>query len=104
MKSALLLAPLLFVRPGELRRAEWAAFDFEKAEWRYVVSKTKTDHLVPLATQTIALLRDLHSLTGHGRYVFPGRDPQKAMSEAAVNAALRRMGVKQRAKLSRFPG
>jgi integrase len=68
------------------------------------VSKTKTDHLVPLATQTIALLRDLHSLTGHGRYVFPGRDPQKAMSEAAVNAALRRMGVKQRAKLSRFPG
>ncbi len=104
VKSALLLAPLLFVRPGELRRAEWAAFDFEKAEWRYVVSKTKTDHLVPLATQTIALLRDLHSLTGHGRYVFPGRDPQKAMSEAAVNAALRRMGVKQRAKLSRFPG
>lgn len=92
VKSALLLAPLLFVRPGELRKAEWVGFDLEKAEWGYFVTKTKTDHLVPLASQAVAILKELHALTGHGRYVFPGRDPQKAMSEAAVNAALRRMG------------
>lgn len=92
VKSALLLAPLLFVRPGELRKAEWVGFDLEKAEWGYFVTKTKTYHLVPLASQAVAILKELHALTGHGRYVFPGRDPQKAMSEAAVNAALRRMG------------
>lgn len=92
VKTALLLSPLLFVRPGELRKAEWSGFDLEKAEWRYFVNKTKTDHLVPLATQAIGILRDLHPLTGHGVHVFPGRDPQKPMSEAAVNAALRRMG------------
>jgi integrase len=100
VKSALLLAPLLFVRPGELRRAEWAGFDLEKAEWRYWVTKTKTEHSVPLATQAVAILRELHALTGHGRYVFPGRDPQKAMSEAAVNAALRRMGYDTKTEIT----
>lgn len=92
VQCALRLAPLLFVRPGELRRAEWKDFDLDKAEWRYFVTKTKTEHSVPLAYQAIAILRDLYALTGHGRYVFPGRDPQKPMSDAAVNAALRRMG------------
>lgn len=92
VKCALQLAPLLFVRPGELRKALWEDFDLDKGEWRYLVSKTQTDHLVPLSTQTISILRELHPLTGHLRYVFPGRDPQKAMSEAAINAALRRMG------------
>ncbi len=100
VKSALLLSPLLFVRPGELRRAEWAGFDLDKAEWRYFVSKTKSDHLVPLATQAVAILRELHALTGRGRYVFPGRDPQKAMSEAAVNAALRRMGYDTKTEIT----
>lgn len=100
VKSALLLAPLLFVRPGELRRAEWAGFDLEKAEWRYFVTKTKTEHAVPLATQAVAMLKELHALTGHGRYVFPGRDPQKAMSEAAVNAALRRMGYDTKTEIT----
>jgi integrase len=100
VKSALLLAPLLFVRPGELRRAEWAGFDLEKANWRYWVTKTKTEHSVPLATQAVAILRELHALTGHGRYVFPGRDPQKAMSEAAVNAALRRMGYDTKTEIT----
>ena len=57
-----------------------------------MTSKTKTEHLVPLASQAVAILRELHSLTGQGRHVFPGRDPHKAMSEAAVNAALERMG------------
>ena len=78
VKCALLLAPLLFVRPGELRKAQWAGFDLDKAEWRYFVTKTKTEHLVPLASQAVAILRELHALTGHGRYVFPGRDPQTA--------------------------
>ncbi len=100
VKCALLLAPILFVRPGELRRAEWSGIDFEKAEWRYLVTKTKTEHLVPLAKQAIAILRELHPLTGHGRYVFPGRDPKKAMSEAAVNAALRRMGYDTKTEIT----
>lgn len=100
VKSALLLAPLAFVRPGELRQALWADVDLDRAEWRYFVTKTKTDHLVPLATQAAAILRELHALTGHGRYVFPGRDPQKPMSEAAVNAALRRMGYDTKTEIT----
>lgn len=92
VKCALQLAPLLFVRPGELRKARWEDFDLDKGDWRYMVSKTKTDHLVPLAKQAISILRELHPLTGHLDYVFPGRDPQKPMSEATVNAALRRLG------------
>ena len=100
VKSALLLAPLLFVRPGELRKAEWAGFDLDKGEWRYFVTKTKTEHSVPLASQAVAILKELHALTGHGRYVFPGRDPQKAMSEAAVNAALRRMGYDTKTEIT----
>jgi len=100
VKSALLLATLLFVRPGELRRAEWVGFDLEKADWRYWVTKTKTEHSVPLAAQAVAIQRELHALTGHDRYVFPGRDPQKAMSEAAVNAALRRMGYDTKTEIT----
>jgi len=100
VQSALGLAPLLFVRPGELRRAEWKDFDFDKAEWRYFVTKTKTEHSVPLAAQAVAMLRDLYALTGHGRYVFPGRDPQKPMSDAAVNAALRRMGYDTKTEIT----
>lgn len=100
VRSALLLAPLLFVRPGELRRAEWSGFDLDKGEWSYFVTKTKTDHLVPLATQTLTILRELQALTGHGRYVFSGRDPQKAMSEAAVNAALRRLGYDTKTEIT----
>ncbi|UCV28606.1 tyrosine-type recombinase/integrase [Ferribacterium limneticum] len=98
--SALRLAPLLFVRPGELRKAEWASIDFDRADWRYLVTKTNTEHLVPLATQALEILKDLHALTGHGRYVFPGRDPQKPMSEAAINAALRRMGYDTKTEIT----
>ena len=89
---ALKLAPLFFVRPGELRKAEWASLDLDSAEWRYTVTKTDTAHLVPLASQAVAILRDLQALTGHGRYAFAGRDPKKPMSENTVNAALRRLG------------
>jgi integrase len=97
VKSALLLSPLVFVRPGELRKALWADVDFDKAEWSFPASKGKRTeaprkHLVSLATQAVAILKDLHALTGHGENVFPGRDPKKCMSGAAVNAALRRMG------------
>jgi len=75
-------------------------FDLEKAEWRYLVTKTKTEHLVPLSSQAVAILTELKNLTGHGGYVFPGRDPQKPMSEAAVNAALRRMGYDTKTEIT----
>lgn len=94
-RCALRLAPLLFVRPGELRRAEWAEFDLDAGEWRIPEEKMKTGarHIVPLSRQAVAILRELHPLTGEGRYVFPGaRTPSRPMSENTVNAALRRLG------------
>jgi integrase len=91
--AALKLAPLLFVRPGELRRARWADIDLDAAEWRYTATKTDTPHIVPLAAQAVAILRDLHPLTGRGEYVFPSaRGRGRTMSENTVNAALRRLG------------
>ena len=94
VKCALRLAPLVFVRPGELRRAEWADIDLDAAEWRYTVTKTDTAHIVPLSTQAIAILRELQPVTGHGRYVFPGgRTNGRPMSDNAVLAALRRVGI-----------
>ena len=93
VQTALQLAPLVFVRPSELRTAKWADIDLDAGEWRYTVSKTNTAHLVPLSTQAIALLKDIQPLTGHGGYVFTGgHDPKKPMSEAAINAALKRLG------------
>ena len=96
VRCALRLAPLVFVRPGELRRAEWKAIDLEAGEWRFNVVKTDTPHLVPLSRQASEILRELHPLTGNGRYVFPsGRTPRgdRPMSENAVLAALRSMGI-----------
>ena len=96
VRCALRLAPLAFVRPGELRRAKWSDFDLKAAEWRFTVTKTGTLHLVPLSRQAVEILRELYPLTGHGRYVFPsGRTPKgdRPMSENAVLAALRRMGI-----------
>lgn len=100
VQCALRLAPLLFVRPGELRTAEWSQFDLDKAQWRYTVSKTRTEHLVPLARQAVEILRDLHALTGQRKYVFPGRDVSKPMSGAAINAALRRMGFDTKTEIT----
>jgi integrase len=95
VRSALKLAPLLFVRPGELRQAEWPEFDLDAGQWRIPAAKMKMreEHIVPLPDQAVAVLRELHPLTGRGQYVFPGeRSRQRPMSDAAVNAALRRMG------------
>ena len=94
-RSALQLAPLVFVRPGELRQAEWSEIDLDAKEWNIPAEKMKTrePHLVPLSRQAIAILRDLQPLTGRGRYVFPGgRSPKRPMSNNGVLAALRRMG------------
>lgn len=100
VQCALSLAPMLFVRPGELRRAEWKDFDLDKSEWRYFVTKTKTEHLVPLATQAVSILRELEALTGDRQHVFTGRDPKKPMSDAAINAALRRMGYDTKTEIT----
>jgi integrase len=94
-RCALQLAPLLFVRPGELRHAEWAEIDLDAAQWNIPGDKMKMGepHLVPLPAQAVAILRELHALTGSGRYCFPSaRGRQRPMSNNAVNAALRRMG------------
>lgn len=94
-RAALKLAPLLFVRPGELRHAKWADINLngDTPEWRYFVTKTKSQHVVPLARQAVAVLKDLEPLTGAGQYVFPGaRSSSRPMSENTVNGALRRMG------------
>ncbi|MGH8183250.1 MAG: tyrosine-type recombinase/integrase [Rhodanobacteraceae bacterium] len=92
---ALKFAPLTFVRPGELRKAEWPEFDLDKSEWRIPAERMKMreTHLVPLSAQAVAILRELHPLTGTGRYVFPSiRSMQQPMSENTVTAALRRLG------------
>ena len=93
--AALKLAPLVFVRPGELRAAEWSEIDLDAAEWRIPGSKMKMgqNHIVPLATQAVGLLRDLYAMTGHGKFVFPSvRTGERCMSENTINAALRGMG------------
>lgn len=96
-KCALRLAPLVFVRPGELRKAEWTEFNLDAAEWRIPGARMKKGqmHIVPLSTQALAILRELHPLTGDGRYVFPSvRTNKRPMSDNTVNGALRRLGYK----------
>jgi integrase len=94
-KAALRLAPLVFVRPGELRRAEWSEFDLEAGEWRIPAAKMKMrrSHRVPLSRQALAILQDLQVITGGGRWLFPStRSVSRPMSENTLNAALRRLG------------
>lgn len=95
VRCALRLAPLVFVRPGELRMAEWGEFNLEEGEWRIPASRMKmrAPHFVPLSTQAIEILRELYPLTGDKRFVFPGeRSRDRPMSNNTVNAALRRLG------------
>jgi integrase len=97
-RCALRLAPLVFTRPGELRKAEWSEIDLEAAQWVIPAERMKMRqaHLVPLSSQAVGILRELHALTGRGRYVFPGaRTNGRPMSENAVLAALRRMGYEK---------
>ena len=99
---ALRLAPMLFQRPGELRAAEWAEFDLDGATWEIPGERMKRTkqgkaaggaHIVPLSRQAVAILRELHSLTGSGQFVFPSvRTKDRPMSDNTVNAALRRLG------------
>ena len=92
---ALKLAPLVFVRPGELRHAEWSEIALDAAEWRIPAAKMKmkSPHIVPLSRQAVAILQEIEPLTGSGRYVFPGlRTGDRPMSNNTVNAALRRLG------------
>jgi len=105
---ALKLAPLWFCRPGEIRQAEWVNFDLDGEQPTYTVppiirklrkaekeNPQTLPHIVPLSTQAIAILRELHQLTGRGRYLFPGaRSTSRNMSDGAVNAALARIGYK----------
>jgi integrase len=94
VRCALRLAALVFVRPGELRHAQWSAMDLDGGEWRYTVTKTNTPHIVPLSSQAVAILRELKPLTGRGRYVFSSaRSSQRPMSDNAILAAMRRMGI-----------
>ena len=94
VRSALLFAALVFVRPGELRHAKWADINMDGAEWRYIVTKTKTPHIVPLSKQAIRILQELKPLTGCSEYVFPSaRSNRRPMSDNAILAALRRMGI-----------
>jgi integrase len=94
-KCALQLAPLVFVRPTELRHAEWSEIDFDAAEWRIPAEKMKmrAPHIIPLSRQVVEVLRELEPLTGDGKYLFPSlRAGGRCMSENTVNAALRRLG------------
>lgn len=94
VRCALMLAPLVFVRPGELRQAEWKDINFETALWSFNASKTHQGHIVPLSCQAIAILKELYPLTGHGRFLFPcQRTDEKPMSNNAILAAFRRMGI-----------
>lgn len=95
VRCALKLAPLVFVRPGELRHGEWAEINLDAADWRIPAERMKMSrpHIVPLSTQAIAVLRDLQPLTGAGRYLFPSiRSNGSPMSENTVLGALRRLG------------
>lgn len=94
-RAAHRLAPLVFLRPGELRHAEWTEIDLDKTEWNIPAHKMKMrqPHLVPLSTQAIEILKEMLPLSGHRQHVFPGgRSPKRPLSDNAITAALRRMG------------
>ena len=100
VRAALALAPLVFVRPGELRAAKWAEIDLDKAEWRYTVSKTKTNHLVPLSHQAVTILRGIEPVTGRDEFVFPGVRSGRSISDATINRALQGMGYDTKTEMT----
>lgn len=103
VRGALLLAPILYQRPGNLRMMEWTELDLDGALWTIPSAKMKRTkeekengeaHVVPLPTQAVAILRELHHLTGGGRYVFPGqRDHERPLSDNSVRSALYALGM-----------
>jgi len=94
VQCALKLAPLVFVRPGELRKALWSEIDLSAGEWRFTVTKTQTPHIVPLSKQAIVILETLHPMTAQSEYVFPSsRSRHRPMSNNAILSALRRMEI-----------
>jgi len=106
VSAALRLAPLLFVRPGELRQAEWADFRLEDAEWDYKPSKGGLPMIAPLSRQAVAILRELHTYTGTGRYLFPSarasaKNP-RPISDMTLNTALDRMGYRDEMRAHGF--
>lgn len=101
VRCALRLLPLLFARPGELRSMQWADIDLDKCEWSYTVNKTQTPHIVPLAKQALDILREIQPLTSNGKFVFPSqRSASRPMSDMAINAAMRRMGIDTKAEIT----
>jgi integrase len=95
---ALKLAPLVFLRPGELRHAEWSEINLDSAEWRISAAKMKmrSPHIVPLSRQAMEVLQEIQPLTGHRKYVFPSvRTSDRPMSENTVLGALRRLGYEK---------
>jgi len=106
VRAALALAPLVFVRPGELRNAKWEDIDLDNAEWVFSYSKqlentkAKRKLIVPLSRQSVAILEDLHPLTGDGEYVFPGLRPGRPISDGTINKALRTMGYDTRTEIT----
>jgi integrase len=93
---ALKLSPMVFIRPGELRAAKWADIDLDAAQWSYTPPKTRNQtqlqHIIPLPTQAVAILREIHTVTGKGPYVFRSSGKSGYLSEGAILGALRRMG------------
>ncbi len=103
VQCSLKLAPLVFTRPQELRTARWADIDLEAALWSIPAEmmKMREPHLVPLSTQAVAILKEIQPLSGDGVYVFQGaRDPKRPMSDAAINAAMRRLGIDTKEELT----
>ncbi|BBU68661.1 tyrosine-type recombinase/integrase [Fluviibacter phosphoraccumulans] len=103
VQCALRLAPLVFTRPVELRKARWADIDLDAGMWTIPAEmmKMRKPHLVPLSTQAVTILREIQPLSGDGEYVFPGaRDPKRPMSDAAINAALKRLGIDTKEELT----
>ena len=94
VSCALKIAPYVFVRPGELQHARWTEIDLDTCEWRYTTSKSNTPHIVPLAPQVMAILKNLHDLTGQGEWVFPSQwHKGEPMGKTSMLAALRGMGI-----------
>lgn len=93
VQCALRLSPYLFQRPGEIRQMEWKDVDMDAKEWRYFVTKTEVQHIVPLSTQAVAILEEIKPLTGHGQYIFPSsRGDGRPMSDGTVRTALKTLG------------